>query len=296
MQFSPFFPLPLPNLLPIPLQHNRRRNIYQQQLVQPIPMFLKKSSFVKRDSENDININIKKSPISKLTDENIKYLKDNIGRLTDIYNIILKHLCDGRNDANNIIHGKILSDLDRDIENKFCIGNKVDSSCTNSLFNKTNLMNSIQKMKDDKFLKKACIYKTGDKYNIKIKLGGTYDINSNDDKFKLIDLNKIIYENTSTHNRNSVLCIQVNDKLKCANSEKKIQDRECKFCDIWTKERNLFRSVINDLVNANNMDNVLELIGESANLLPAVIMDQKQYHEFLSKIDEYKKAKKEGKF
>jgi hypothetical protein len=77
--------------------------------------------------------------------------------------------------------------------------------------------------------------------------------------------------------------------------KKKESTTECEFCERWTRERNMFRSVLKDLLEASDFNNTFDLMSASAYLLPSAIMDQKQYEQFYTAIDAYKKAKKEKK-
>jgi hypothetical protein len=191
------------------------------------------------------------------------------------------------------------------VNNKYPTG-----ECITPMFSPTQLQKLITAMDTNNFLGKACLYKDSTRRyrtNINI-LGGAYggafgdayeavaNSATNSKNMSFINLKDIMQENSERSESSSMLCVQIDGKLKCSNLKKQsnVANRKCDFCDKWTNERKMFRSVINDLLNAGNMDDTCELMKESSHLIPSVIMNQEQYHKFFSKIEEYKKARREG--
>jgi hypothetical protein len=172
--------------------------------------------------------------------------------------------------------------------------------CITPVFDDAKLSLLINSMDTEPFLSKACLYNIGGNYRVNTILkGGASEEVSQDENSEFINLKDILQEKLPTTENISILCIKVNGKVQCTNLNKKQQNqqtqpRQCDFCERWVNERNMFRSVINDLLNAGNMNNSLELMTESAHLLPSAILNQNQYHKFFSAIKEYKKAKKTG--
>lgn len=187
------------------------------------------------------------------------------------------------------------------------VNNKLpNGDCITPMFSPAQLQTLITDMDNNNFLGKACLYKdnTGRyRTNINIlggalgdNLGDTSDTVANSQNMSFINLKDIMQENSERSESSTMLCVQIDGKVKCSNLKKQsnVTNRKCDFCDKWTNERKMFRSVINDLLNAGNMDNTYELMKESSHLLPSAIMNQEQYHQFFSKIEEYKKARREG--
>ena len=179
------------------------------------------------------------------------------------------------------------------------------NQCFEPVFDDFKLHGLISSMRNNNFLRKACIYnssRTGiDPNRIKINFaGGAYDSGSNssnnpNENFNFINLLNILKEKDQSPDKIAILCVQTNGKLKCSNMKKKESTTECEFCERWTRERNMFRSVLKDLLEASDFNNTFDLMSASAYLLPSAIMDQKQYEQFYTAIDAYKKAKKEKK-
>jgi hypothetical protein len=176
------------------------------------------------------------------------------------------------------------------------------NQCFEPVFDDFKLHGLISSMRNNNFLRKACIYnssRTGiDSNRIKINFaGGAYGLESNtqDENFNFINLLNILKEKDQSPDKTAILCVQTNGKLKCSNMKKKESTTECEFCERWTRERNMFRSVLKDLLEASDFNNTFDLMSASAYLLPSAIMDQKQYEQFYTAIDAYKKAKKEKK-
>jgi len=180
------------------------------------------------------------------------------------------------------------------------------NQCFEPVFDDFKLHGLISSMRNNNFLRKACIYNSSrngiDSNRIKINFAGgantsnsSNSSNTQDENFNFINLLNILKEKDQSPDKTAILCVQTNGKLKCSNMKKKESTTECEFCERWTRERNMFRSVLKDLLEASDFNNTFDLMSASAYLLPSAIMDQKQYEQFYTAIDAYKKAKKAKK-
>jgi hypothetical protein len=185
--------------------------------------------------------------------------------------------------------------------------------CITPMFEDAKLTSLINILDNHNFITKACLFKQSGRYKVNINFVGGGD-QENVENMELINLKDIMQENIQPPEKATILCIQANGQLKCAKltnkksvdttktidtnktiaSDKNTKSRHCEFCERWTHERNMFKSVINDLLNAGNMNNTLELMSESSHLIPSAIMNQHEYHKFFSAIDKFKEAKKNG--
>ena len=270
------------------------------------------------DQQKDkIDINIIKNSDSKLSSDDIRKLRHRIDFLTDIYNIILKHLCIYKQKQNNLdlILDNIIDELNtnqmtHNYLKEFCLSNtnihgprNPNNDCIDPMFSKENLLIPINEILKDSFLGKVCIIKSEDNYNFNIniigddKFGGNFRGNfrgniwknvKDNNRFKLINLNKLLEENIKPIEKNTLLCIQINNKYICTEIKKNMQ---CNFCEKWVQDRIMFRNVINDLLYANNIDDIFNIIKLSSNLLPSVIFEQKEYHYFNTALEQFKLSK-----
>jgi hypothetical protein len=175
------------------------------------------------------------------------------------------------------------------------------NQCFDPVFDDFKLHGLISSMRNNNFLRKACIYNSSrngiDSNRIKINFAGgassSNSSNTQDENFNFINLLNILKEKDQSPDKTAILCVQTNGKLKCSNIKKKESTTECEFCERWTRERNMFRSVLKDLLEASDFNNTFDLMSASAYLLPSAIMNQKQYEQFYTAIEAYKKAKKE---
>jgi hypothetical protein len=183
---------------------------------------------------------------------------------------------------------------------------------TESMFDDAKLSHLINSMYVDSLLNKVCLYR-----NIKntatanVQIAGAHN---NDQQLNLIDIVKILKEkNKQSANFESydqtqdkdqyqhqlnMICVQHNNKLKCANiklnnrqsgQSKLLKQRNCVFCEKWIRDRNMFKSVLKDLLIVEDMNQSLELMNSSVHLLPSAILDQNQYESFFTALNEYKK-------
>jgi hypothetical protein len=127
-------------------------------------------------------------------------------------------------------------------------------------------------MEIDRFLNKVCMYRrmsiSGDISNVQV--AGNYNF----------------IQSNMSYNDNFI------DIAQLLREKKYLSQHECQFCDRWSNERNMYRSVVKDLLVTQNMNEILDLMNLSVHLLPSAILNQNQYQSFFSAIDEYKVHKK----
>jgi hypothetical protein len=263
---------------------------------------------------NKVNIFIdKKSTSSLLTDDNIKDLKIKINDLNNIYNIIFNHLCYKKNINRS---WPVFDNVKTEIKNKyadylnmFCLEDEPvvapvvvapattppttattattgtaapattpvpvpipSKKCKISMFDDDKLRTVINSMEIDRFLNKVCMYRrmsiSGDISNVQV--AGNYNF----------------MQSNMSYNDNFI------DIAQLLREKKYLSGDDCQFCDRWSNERNMYRSVVKDLLVTQNMNEILDLMNLSVHLLPSAILNQNQYQSFFSAIDEYKIHKK----
>jgi len=162
------------------------------------------------------------------------------------------------------------------------------------MFDDAKLRTLITALYNDSFLKKACAYKitidrwgrkisdsyTNPNANVQVAGGVQFD--------KFIDLFDILSEKNESVDP-SYVCLKYGNQLKC--KELNVSVNKCTYCDKWVQERNMFRNVINDLINTSSFENKIKLMKDSSFLLPAIILGQTDYHNFKKIYEEFKQSK-----
>jgi len=179
---------------------------------------------------------------------------------------------------------------------------KKTSTCsTSSMFDDNKLNTLINSMYIHGFLNKVCLYRNISK-EANVQVAGFYQLQSQSqsqsqfDFNNMINVSQILSDKSLKKNNNvlkeSLICIQKNNQIKCAalNSSNN-QQNQCTFCEKWVQERNMFRSVLKDLLITQDMNQMIDLMNASTYLLPAAILNQQQYHSFFTALNEYKKSK-----
>jgi hypothetical protein len=170
------------------------------------------------------------------------------------------------------------------------IGPVVQPNCHKQMFDDNRLLALINSMYVDGFLNKACMYRnvTGD-YNINVQVGGY--------KMPLLNIENILgtqdESGSNTNNNFSIICIKINGKLQCSNTNSRGEtSNSCEFCEKWIKDRAIFKSVLNDMLNESDINSTMDLMTQSVDLLPSAILGQKQYHDFMKAIEQYKESRR----
>jgi len=259
----------------------------------------------------DVNIRKKPGPNTEINDADLTYFRTKLPMINEIYNIILKHLCLKRSDPNpasynliNNINTEInASAIAKDHNKDLCLSNSTAASasgrkdgsgnCRNYMFEPAKLTNLITSMDNNNFLSKVCLVAVKGAHlpaNVNI-YGGYIDPY---ERPNFIDVQNILEERVESPDRSAILCVNHNGNLQCSlfTNRNNSNNQTCKFCERWQIERAMFKSVIEDLLYTNNMDQSLELMAESTHLLPAAIMNRDQYNEFFNAIEEYKRSKR----
>ena len=252
----------------------------------------------------------KKNIAPELTSNNINYLRTKIIELGEFYNIMFKHMCYKKNlSSSHDVFANVKAELTTKYPNylkDYCLGDNPGmlvpgtGNCTNPMFDDNKLRSLIASMTDDRFLNKACLYRdTTGKYsvNVQVQNGGHNGYNPNfnpltslNNEFDRRYLNIVdILKEEPPKETATILCIKINDKIRCAEMNSK---KSCSHCDKWSRERNMFRSVLKDLITTKDINQIFELMSASVHLLPAAILNQEQYHAFYSAIEQIKKSKR----
>ena len=242
------------------------------------------------NDEFNIQIN-KKNTNSRLTHDDISSLKQKINDLNTFFNKIFDILCDGKK---NLSTKKTVGDVVKLIMTDDIYNTTRTNLTTNlfqKMFNKEQLIKIITDLvtkynTNNSFIHFVCKYnkdsKTYDDNNrqAKISVGGNPEGNS------YINLRDILME--STKEETEIMCIQINDKQKCYHN-KSTTSSKCDFCDKWQTDRELFKQLINEMLEQKQIINIIELMKDNLHLFPAAILDQDRYHFFHTSLEEYKK-------
>jgi hypothetical protein len=244
------------------------------------------------------NFIIKKNAVnSELTNAAIIDLKTRINELNAVYNIIIKHVCIKKRLSTHDYLNKItneVSSLYSDYLDRFCIVDKIGSTptkCPKPMFEPTKLSSLAKSLYLNPFFNKACIFKhhiTGD-FEPNVQVAGSYE--------KLLDIKQILreketyrYDDSNNLHNTTYVCFHKDAKLVCTEIYHN-NNSQCVFCEKWSKDRNSFRRIIKELLGTIDHQVALYLMEQSVNLLPSVILTQKQYNDFFISLDKYKKSK-----
>jgi len=251
------------------------------------------------DNANLFNINIKnKTRSNKLTAIDIQVLNDNIDNLNNFFNLVLDSLCENKTTRINTtvreIVDKINKNMGRDVNNLFCMGRKEkNEDCKKypKMFSNDRLIKIIYDLVVRYNSKKSlihlvCKYDKETKTYADDNLQANVSIGGNPEGNSFINLRDILIENTK--HETEIMCIQINDKQICYHN-KPTTANKCDFCDKWQKDRELFKQLINEMLEQNQIINIIELMKDNLHLFPAAILDQDRYHYFHTSLEEYKK-------
>jgi hypothetical protein len=291
-------------LQPLVIEQIQQQPLVSVQIQQPVVIGQIPNHIIIPNKEQiDINIIRDNDGNDKLSDNDIHKLKHRLNFLRDIYNIILNQLCIHKQKP--IIINDLIDDIITDLNKnqmthnylkEFCLSNtnihgprNQNNDCVDPMFSKENLLIPITEMVKDQFINKACTIKARGNYEFNFDISGGVNfgideniVATNEVKYELINLNKLLNENIQSIEKNTLLCIQ-NTYIT-----KKIP---CNFCKNWVNDRNKFRNIINNFLYSKNIDNILDVIKSSSSLLPAVIFDQNEYHYFFTAIEQFKLSK-----
>ncbi len=248
----------------------------------------------------NFNIHIdKKELFNKLTPTDIDILKRNIGNLELFFNTVFEILCNGKKKNKQKTVAEVVNTILQQQNLKFsddifCMGRTPANHNCNirpKMFNKDQLTHIITELvtkynNNDEFIHFICKYNaTTNEYDTgsreaNVTVGGNPEGNS------FINLRDILIENTK--HETEIMCIQINDKQICYHN-KPTTANKCDFCDKWQKDRELFKQLINEMLEQNQIINIIELMKDNLHLFPAAILDQDRYHYFHTSLEEYKK-------
>ena len=170
------------------------------------------------------------------------------------------------------------------------------------MFSHENLVKIMSQFSDNgsdkgkKWLRLVCgwkktnntIQRTGSRLPIELNIHG----GSNESDNAYINLRDILTGNTK-YEESAFLCVQTNGKLVCSNkSGSNKSGRPCDFCDKWTRDRVMFKQLINEMTNQMQVINIIELMKNNLHLFPAAILDNNQYHSFHTSLDAYRQKSK----
>jgi len=240
-----------------------------------------------------INVYINKKNFgSKITENDIKLLKLNQTELNEIYNLMLIAMCFSKTFENIPVQNVISNIFDEIIKKdltKFCVGTTLgEEQCTEEkqMFAKTNIEKLIKAMYTDKFLNKACQYHNFGSSNFNIQTHISQHGGNLNHLNHLINIESLLLE--PDHDI-SYMCVKHNNELKCV----KHKNGNCDFCQEWKNMRNTFKQMVFDLTSLDDAEKKFNLMSNTVYTLPAVILDQNEYHDFKEKLREYKLVKKE---
>ena len=221
-----------------------------------------------------------------ITDLEKNEIKEVIDKLNNVKIWISNNKTKPKNDLFDYINNQIMDNIH--VNKK----NQSDGKCTKPFFNDDNFKKIIDNLNKDNILGKVCLYTANPKYDTNTKfIGGNNESNTQFDNIEFINLKKLMQEKEQMPEKTTILCVLSAGNYKCSQVNKQ-DSSKCLFCDKWNTDRKMFKSVIHDLLNSNNINNIFELIKESKHLLPSAMMEQEEYHKFFSAIEQYKIAKR----
>jgi len=242
-----------------------------------------------------VDFTFKRRSLGNLTSHDVDVLNTKQRSLQDLMNKILELMCEKNTIKPSEIAKKILTEMGASLNQNFCMGRNVAS------VGGSNECDNLPKMFDQQKLEKM-ILGLVNKYNSKqwIHLVCKYDKETKQPTGHLpasiiieggggnsfIDLRNLLIEDTKEES--PFVCVQVNDKMVCSHN-KPSTSRRCDFCDKWTRDREMFKQLIYEMLAQNQIINIIELMKDNLHLFPAAILDQERYHIFHTSLEEYKK-------